>query len=70
MRDRAMGALAMAIGTGPMGQLLIGQLASRWGAPWAVGLTCAAASVGIAAVTAALPALRAPDESRKPNPGA
>jgi MFS family permease len=36
MRGRAMGALMLAIGFGPLGALLIGSLASVWGAPRAV----------------------------------
>jgi MFS family permease len=38
MRGRAMGALMLAIGFGPLGALLIGALASVWGAPPAVSL--------------------------------
>ena len=38
MRGRAMGALMLAIGFGPLGALLIGALASAWGAPLAVSL--------------------------------
>jgi predicted MFS family arabinose efflux permease len=36
MRGRAMGALSLAIGFGPLGALQIGALASAWGAPLAV----------------------------------
>ena len=36
MRGRAMGALMLAIGFGPLGAVLIGALASVWGAPLAV----------------------------------
>ena len=36
MRSRAMGTIVLGIGTGPLGQLMIGASAESFGAPWAV----------------------------------
>ena len=58
MRDRAMGGVAMAIGSGPPGRLQIGALAQAFGAPRAVGLTAALAAVLVAGAIAALPRFR------------
>ena len=58
MRDRAMGAVAIAIGSGPPGRLQVGALAEAFGAPIAVGLTAAAAALMVAAVAAGLPGFR------------
>ena len=58
MRDRAMGAVAIAIGAGPPGRLQVGALAEAFGAPIAVGLTAAAAALMVAAVAAGLPGFR------------
>jgi MFS family permease len=49
MRGRAMGALMLAIGFGPLGALQIGLLASALGAPLAVTLS-AAAGAGLLAL--------------------
>lgn len=64
MRDRALGVLVMAIGGGPLGRLQIGALATVWGVPAAVGISCATAVLGISVVTALLPGFRARDEAR------
>ncbi len=58
MRDRAMGTLVLAIGGGPMGRLQTGVLASAFGAPTAVGLTCTIAALTVLGVTAAFSGLR------------
>ncbi len=50
MRGRAMGALVLAIGMGPLGRLQVGGMAEIWGAPWAVGSMAAFAFIVIAAV--------------------
>jgi len=65
-RGQAMGAIAVAIGTGPFGRLLTGVLAQSFGAPVAVGGEAAVSFLLVAAVAAALPGLRqmsAKDES-------
>jgi Na+/melibiose symporter-like transporter len=59
MRDRAMGTLVLAIGTGPLGQLQIGKLAEMFGAPFALGLQTSAAIVLVTIIAAALPGFRA-----------
>jgi len=59
MRDRAMGAVAIAIGAGPPGRLQLGVLAESLGAPLALGITAASAAMCVVAVTAALPGFRA-----------
>lgn len=58
MRDRAMGAIAIGIGTGPPGRLQVGALAEAFGAPFAVGITAIAASLSVVIITAALPGFR------------
>ncbi len=57
-RGQAMGAIAVAIGTGPFGRLLTGVLAQSYGAPLAVGGESAASALLVIAVAAALPGLR------------
>ena len=57
-RGQAMGAIAVAIGTGPFGRLLTGVLAQSFGAPVAVGGEAAMSFLLVAAVGAALPGLR------------
>jgi predicted MFS family arabinose efflux permease len=65
MRDRAMGAVAIAIGGGPPGRLQVGALAQAFGAPLAVGITAAAAALMVAAVTVSLPGFRAKTQEQK-----
>jgi MFS family permease len=62
MRSRAMGTLVLAIGAGPLGQLMIGGQAEYIGAPLAVGINTGLAALSIVAVTAALPGLRTMSE--------
>ncbi|MCY4115295.1 MAG: MFS transporter [Caldilineaceae bacterium] len=57
-RGQAMGAIAVAIGTGPFGRLLTGVLAQSFGAPVAVGGEAVVSFLLVAAVGAALPGLR------------
>jgi predicted MFS family arabinose efflux permease len=64
MRDRALGALVVAIGGGPLGRLQVGALSAVWGAPMAVGVSCAVSVLSISGVTALLPGFRARDEAR------
>ena len=52
-----MGAIAVAIGTGPFGRLLTGFLAQSYGAPIAVGGEAAASFLLVASLAAALPRL-------------
>lgn len=59
MRDRAMGTVVLAIGTGPFGRLQIGALAESFGAPLALGLQTSVAIVAILGVLIALPGFRA-----------
>ncbi len=59
MRDRAMGSLVLAIGTGPLGRLQIGKLTEVYGAPIALGLHTSVAMVATALVAALLPRFRA-----------
>ena len=49
-RSRLMGLVTMAIGTGPVGMMLSGAVASQLGAPWAVSLL---AVIGIAVIAGA-----------------
>ncbi len=51
MRSRAMGALVLAIGSGPIGRVQGGAMAALWGAPLAIGTMALAAAVGIVLVT-------------------
>lgn len=64
MRDRALGALVVAIGGGPLGRLQIGALSAAWGVPMAVGVSCTVSVLSIAGVTAMLPGFRARDQAR------
>ena len=58
MRDRAMGTLVLAIGTGPIGRLQIGHLAESVNAPFALSLHATAAACLVLVVAAALPGFR------------
>ncbi len=58
MRTRSTGALTVAIGSTPIGALILGQLASRVGVEWALFATCGVAALLTAWVTIALPHLR------------
>ena len=55
MRGRAMGALVLAIGTGPLGRLQIGAMAALWGAPLAVGSMAGFAGLAILAILLLVP---------------
>lgn len=59
LRGRAMGVLTLAIGSAPVGMLLMGIVAASLSAPWAVGLSAAAGAALIAASAAATPGLLA-----------
>jgi hypothetical protein len=48
--------------------LLTGALASAFGAPWALGLSCAASSVLVSAVAATTPGLLAYEPAGAPRP--
>jgi MFS family permease len=50
MRSRAMGALVLAIGSGPLGRVQGGAMAVAWGAPLAVGSMALWAALGVVAV--------------------
>ncbi|MCZ6892328.1 MAG: MFS transporter [Chloroflexi bacterium] len=58
IRGRALGIQMMAIGTGPVGQLITGASAETWGAPRAVAMNCAVALVLMAVITVSFPAIR------------
>lgn len=58
MRSRAMGALVLAIGVGPIGQLQIGVVAETLGAPWAVRINTLVAVFIIILIIMLLPGLR------------
>jgi MFS family permease len=58
MRGRAMGALTLAIGVGPFGNLEIGALAQALGAPLAIVLNAVACAMLCAIAAARLPGLR------------
>lgn len=66
MRGRAMGILALAIGSSPVGALIIGALASAYGPSLAIGVSAAVCFVLIVATTVAVPALRAPTHPPAP----
>lgn len=57
MRGRAVGLLAFAIGSAPLGTLEMGALAEAWGAPLAVGANAAVCAVLVALVAVRTPAL-------------
>jgi hypothetical protein len=59
MRSRTMGILVLAIGSDPFGKLQTGYLAQTYGAPAAISLQAGAAALMLAAITVALPGLRA-----------
>lgn len=58
MRTRSTGALTVAIGSTPIGSLILGQLASRVGVEWALFATCALATLLTCWVTVTFPHLR------------
>ena len=60
MRSRAMGAVVLAIGGGPLGALQGGALAEAWGASWAVGGMASFGGLAILAVALLLPGFRPP----------
>lgn len=53
-----MGALLLAIGAMPLGRLQIGMIAEGYGAPIAVGVTCALSAVLIMAIAGGLSEFR------------
>lgn len=59
MRGRVMGVLTLAIGSATLGMLLTGALASAFGAPWALGATCALSGILVTGVAASTPGLLA-----------
>jgi MFS family permease len=59
LRGRAMGALTLAIGSGPVGTLEIGAVSILLGAPLAVALNAGACSILVVLVAAKLPRFRA-----------
>jgi MFS family permease len=62
MRSRVMGLLVLAIGSDPLGQLLIGSLAEQFGPQLTLVGEASAAAVAILLVAIFLPALRRPEE--------
>ena len=61
MRARMIGALALAIGGGPLGRLQIGGLATILGSPVALALSAGAALIGIAGTLLKVPGFRDKD---------
>lgn len=59
LRGRAMGVLTLAIGSSPVGMLLMGVISAALGAPWAVGLSSVVGGLLIATVAATTPGLLA-----------
>lgn len=59
MRSRAMGAVVLAIGAGPLGRLQSGAMAASWGAPLAVGALAVGALLATAGTLALLPGFTA-----------
>jgi MFS family permease len=62
MRSRVMGLLVLAIGSDPLGQLLIGSLAEQFGPQLTLVGEASAAALAILLVAIFLPALRRPEE--------
>jgi len=61
MRSRVMGLLVLAIGSDPLGQLLIGSLAERFGPQLTLVGEAGAAALAILLIAIFLPALRRPE---------
>jgi len=59
LRGRAMGVLTLAIGSSPLGMLLMGGISALLSAPWAVGLSSVVGGALIAGTAAATPGLLA-----------
>ena len=57
MRGRAMGAVALAIGFGPLGKLTLGAISESLGAPLAVRLFGAVGAISVLSVAATMPAI-------------
>lgn len=60
MRSRAMGAVVLAIGAAPLGQLQSGAMATAWGAPLASGVLAATAMLATLATLFLLPGFTRP----------
>ncbi len=58
MRNRAMGLLVLAIGISPLGELQMGALASRFGAPFALQLSASLAVLSILLIMLLFPKIR------------
>ncbi|NKB67226.1 MAG: MFS transporter [Candidatus Latescibacteria bacterium] len=65
MRSRAMGALVLAIGGGPIGRLQSGLMAEWWGAPLAVGTMAGWAGLATAGLALAVPGYLGPLWARR-----
>ena len=57
MRGKTLGIISLAIGTGPLGALLVGGMANSWDAPLALRVDAAAGIVCLGVIAALLPAL-------------
>lgn len=71
VRGTALGVVSLAIGTMPLGSLIIAGVTSAYGPTFAIGLNAAVGIVGLAAVALLMPALRQrtmPEDAR-PEPG-
>ena len=58
MRGKNLGVISLAIGTAPIGAIMVGALAERYDAAFAITITAAIGFVGIAAIGVVMPALR------------
>jgi MFS family permease len=63
MRGRALGVLTLAIGSSPFGALAMGALAQQYDAAYAIALCGLVSLIGVVAVAAAVPQLRAAGRS-------
>ena len=57
MRGKMLGIISLAIGTGPLGALLVGAMADLWGAPLALRIDAVVGIVCLGVIAALLPAL-------------
>ena len=58
MRGKNLGVISLAIGTAPIGAIMVGALAERYDAAFALTITAAIGFVGIAVIGVVMPALR------------
>ena len=69
MRSRAMGALVLAIGGGPLGRLQSGAMAELWGAPFATGTMAGWAGLATLGLALLVPGYLGPLRLRRAKAG-